>query len=595
MRGMCGSNERNHNSTGFVVCDTKTNVIFLWQAQIGETRGNIWPFPHPMGANPYRLMKPRPSLEHERFQVIVIGGGINGVAIARECARAGRRTLLVEQHDFAAGTTSRSTRIIHGGLRYLEYGDIGQVRESLRERQWLLQQYPHLVNPLQFLLALDGNSRRSALAVRTGLWLYRKMGNPGMVDGNRTQQNRLEHLLDQGRQFSVFSFDDAQCEFPERLVAEWLVEAIDAGAVARNHTRVLAVEIRNGRASGVRLRDHLSGEEQTVESTWIINATGPWADSVCQNSNLQTGNPMVGGVRGSHIVLPIFSGAPKAAVYAEGVDGRPIFVIPWNEQVLVGTTEVPDASDPGRVQPSADEIDYLLRSLVHLFPRVAVSRDDIHYAFAGVRPLPFSPKKNPSAVSRKHYLHDHAAEGASQMISVIGGKLTTAGSLARECATKMGIKVAPPTLAIASEDRVDPMLEEWMTKVAEAGGIGADAARGIVEWYGKRALAVASRARTSAEMRTPLCPHTRHIVAEAVDAFTNECAGTLADVLLRRVPVALGNCWSSSCSREAAMRIALVLGWSDEQTAAELQAFEMERDSFLRKASGVGTPLRDKA
>jgi glycerol-3-phosphate dehydrogenase len=537
-------------------------------------------------------MNSRPSLEHEHFHVLVIGGGINGVAIARECARAGRRTLLVEQHDFAAGTTSRSTRIIHGGLRYLEYGDIGQVRESLRERQWLLQRYPHLVNPLQFLLALDGKSRRSALAVRVGLWLYRKMGNAGLgVDGSHAEQDRLERLLDQGKHFSIFNFDDAQCEFPERLVAEWLVEAIETGAVARNHTQVLKVEIHNRRATGVLLRDQLSGKEQRVDATWIINATGPWADGICRSSNLQTGNPMVGGVRGSHIVLPRFPGAPKAAVYAEGVDGRPVFVIPWNEQILVGTTEVPDTDDPGRVQPSVDEIDYLLRSLVGLFPRVRVSRDDIHYAFAGVRPLPFSPKKDPSAVSRKHYLHDHTAEGAAQMISVIGGKLTTAGSLARECAAKIGIKITPPTITLVSEDGVDPTVEQWAVQVAEAGGISADVARGIVEWYGKRALTVAGRARVNAEMRAPLCRHTRHIVGEAVDAFSNECAGTLADVLLRRVPVALGACWSSSCSREAATRIAAVLGWSEEQTALQLEAFERERDGFLHKASQVGIAL----
>ncbi len=545
-----------------------------------------------MDTHPNTRMNSRPSLESERFHVIVIGGGINGVAIARECARAGRRTLLVEQHDFAAGTTSRSTRIIHGGLRYLEYGDLGQVRESLRERQWLLQRYPHLVNPLQFLLALGENSRRSALAVRTGLWLYRKMGNAGLgVDGNRSEQDRLERLLDQGKRFSVFTFDDAQCEFPERLVAEWLVEAIEAGAVARNHTQVLTVEIRNGHATGALLLDQFSGKEQRVDTTWIINATGPWADGICQSSNLQTGNPMVGGVRGSHIVLPRFAGAPKAAVYTEAVDGRPIFVIPWNEQVLVGTTEVPDRSDPGRVQPSAEEIEYLLRSLVRLFPQVRVSRDDIHYAFAGVRPLPFSLKKDPSAVSRKHYLHDHTADGAARMISVIGGKLTTAGSLARECAARIGIKTVPAALAIACEDRVDPMVEQWVVEVAEAGGISADAARGIVEWYGKRALAVASRAHGSAEMRSPLCPHSRHIVAEAVHAFGNECASTLADVLLRRVPVALGACWSLSCSREAARRIGAALGWSEQLAAMELEAFERERDGFLRKASQVGSAL----
>ena len=549
-----------------------------------------------METQPNPNVNPRPPLEDQRFHVIVIGGGINGVAIARECARAGRRTLLVEQHDFAAGTTSRSTRIIHGGLRYLEHGDIGQVRESLRERQWFLQRYPNLVHPLQFLLALDDKSRRSALAVRAGLWLYRKLGNDHHgADGGRIEQARFERLLDAGRRFSVFSFDDAQCEFPERLVAEWLVEAIEAGAVARNHTQVLAAETRNRRVTGVSLRDQLSGKEERVEATWIINATGPWADSICQTSNIQTQNPMVGGVRGSHIVLSKFAGAPQAAVYTEAVDGRPIFVIPWNSQILVGTTEVPDDNDPGRVHPSADEIDYLLRSFAHLFPQVKISRDDIHYTFAGVRPLPFSPKKNPGAVSRKHYLHDHAADGAAQMISVIGGKLTTAGSLARECVAKIGINTAPDTLAVVSKDDVDPTLEYWAVEVANAGGIGAEAAHGIVECYGRRALAVASKARCSAQMRAPLCPHTSHIVAEALHAFSDECAATLADVLLRRVPVALAACWSAVCSREAATRIGAAIGWSEQRTAAELEAFEREREGFLRKASHVDDALRAEA
>jgi glycerol-3-phosphate dehydrogenase len=561
-----------------------------------ETMGVLPIFLAPMGSHLNPRMSSRPPLEIGPFHVLVIGGGINGVAIARECARAGRRTLLVEQHDFAAGTTSRSTRIIHGGLRYLEHGDIGQVRESLREREWLLQRYPQLVHPLQFLLALDGKSSRSALAVRTGLWLYRKIGRASpRGNESRTEQEKLERLLDAGKRFSVFSFDDAQCEFPERLVAQWLVEAIQAGAEARNHIKVLAVEIRNGRVTGALLRDQLSGKEERVEADWIINATGPWADSICQTSSIQTANPLVGGVRGSHIVLPRFAGAPAAAVYTEAVDGRPIFVIPWNEQVLVGTTEVPDASDPARTHPSADEIDYLLRSFMHLFPRVPASRDDIHYAFAGVRPLPYSPKTNPSAVSRKHYLHDHTADGAAGMLSVIGGKLTTAGSLARECAKKIGVKTTPPTVVIASEDRVDPIMEQWLCEVAEAGDITTEVARGIVEWYGKRAVAVARKARGGGEMRTPLCSHTRHIVAEAADAFSNECARTLADVLLRRVPVALGACWSSSCSREAATRIGAVMGWSEERTLVELEAFERERDEFLRKPSRAPVPLEAKA
>jgi glycerol-3-phosphate dehydrogenase len=527
----------------------------------------------------------RQPLEGERFQVIVIGGGINGVAIARECARAGRRTLLVEQHDFAAGTTSRATRIIHGGLRYLEHAELGLVRESLLERRRLLQERPHLVHPIHFLLALDQNSGRRAFTIRTGLWLYRRLGGGRLQEGSSLKdQKKLERLLDSGRRWSVFSYEDAQCEFPERLVAEWLVEAMEAGAVARNHTQVLAVDVRHRRVAGVLLRDQLSGKEERVEATWIINATGPWADRLCQRSRIETSQPMIGGIRGSHIVLPRFAGAPDAAVYTEALDKRPIFVIPWNEQVLVGTTEVADQGDPGKVQPSPEEIDYLMRSFVHLFPQVKLSATDIRYTFAGVRPLPFAPKENAGAVTRKHYLHDHAQDGAEHMISVIGGKLTTAAELARQCAAKIGVSSkSSKTIAIASAERAALLLDQWVIEIGNVGGISEDTARGIVEWHGKRALDISRMAQRSPDLRAPLCSHSEHIVAEAVDAFAGECAATLGDVLLRRVPVALGACWSPACSREAAARIGAAMGWGESQSAAQLEAFEIERTSFLRK------------
>jgi glycerol-3-phosphate dehydrogenase len=539
----------------------------------------------------------RRPLEGEHFQVIVIGGGINGVAIARESARAGRRTLLVEQHDFAAGTTSRSTRSIHGGLRYLEHGEIGLVRESLRERQRLLRQRPHLVHPVHFLLALDQNSRRSALSIRTGLWLYRHLGGkPLGANGSKAEEYKLERVLDKGRRWSIFSFEDAQCEFPERLVAEWLIEAAEAGALVRNHTQVLAVDVFHGRAKGVLLRDRLSGKEEHVEGTWIINATGPWADRVCQRSRIDTRQPMVGGVRGSHLVLPRFAGAPDAAVYTEALDGRPIFVIPWNDQLLVGTTEIPDGGDPAKAEPSTDEIEYLLRSLLHLFPAARVSLHDIRYSFAGVRPLPFSPKLSPSAVSRKHYLHDHTSDGAAHMISVVGGKLTTAAELARQCVAKLGPRPSSSAvLAIGPEEGLDALLDGWVGEIADAGGISAGSAQAIVEWHGQRSLAIAQRSLSSAKMRAPLCPHTQHIVAEAVDAFANQCAVTLADVLLRRVPVALAGCWSESCSRDAAMRIAAVMGWDEHQAAAELEIFETERAAFLRKPARIDMMLEAAA
>jgi glycerol-3-phosphate dehydrogenase len=540
---------------------------------------------------------PRQSLENQQFHVIVIGGGINGVAIARECAQAARRTLLLEQDDFGCGTTSRSTRIIHGGLRYLEHGEIGLVRESLRERKRLLRHYSHLVHPLQFLLALDDTSRRSALKMRMGLWLYRILGgHQRNVNTISEDQARLERLLDAGRRWSVFSFQDAQCEFPERLVAEWLVEAIEAGAVARNHTKVLAVDVRHGRAKGVLIRDRLSGKEERIEGTWIVNATGPWADRICQRSRIKTAHPMVSGVRGSHIVLPRFAGAPDSAVYSEAADGRPIFVIPWNEQTLVGTTEMADSGEPGKAHASTEEIEYLLQSFTALFPRANLSRVDIRYTFAGIRPLPFATNASLSAISRKHYLLDHDADGAAQMVSVIGGKLTTAAALARECAMKLGISArtalrasvstradpAQDQLSVASDD-VDHLLDNFVSDIAATGGISEGSAAGIVEWHGKQSGAIARMALSSAELRAPLCPHTGHIVAEALDAVANECALTLGDILLRRVPVALGACWSNECSREAAVKIKSVMGWTEKHAAIELETFELERQAFLKK------------
>jgi glycerol-3-phosphate dehydrogenase len=537
-------------------------------------------------------IKPRPPLDNQHFQVVIIGGGINGVALARECARAGKRTLVVEQNDFSSGVTSRSTRIIHGGLRYLEHGELGLVRESVRERERLLRERPHLVHPVHFLLLLNEQSQRSALKVRTGLWLYERMAGRKSSDLSEMELKRVERALDAGRKWSIFNYEDAQCEVPERLVAEWMTEAADAGAVVRNHCEVLAVNVTQGRARGVLLRDRITGKDERVEAAWIVNCTGPWADRICQRSSVRTDKPMLGGVRGSHIVLPRFSGAPSAALYTEAADGRPVFVLPWNEQVLVGTTEVADTGDPGKTSPSGEEIDYLLRTVAKLFPKAKISAQDIKYAFAGVRPLPNSPGNSAGAVTRRHFLHDHEADGAARLLSVIGGKLTTAASLARECARKIGIAVPEPTMvAMGPGSSLDPMLDQEVIEIARAGSVSEETARGMMEWHGERAMDIARMALVSAELRAPVCPHSSHIVAEVVEAYRKEFAVTLGDVLLRRVPVALGACWSEFCSREAAARIGAVLGWNEQTLGANLESFEMERTAFLQRPSRGGAAL----
>ena len=534
----------------------------------------------------------RRSLDGERFDVIVIGGGINGVAIARECARGGHRVLLVEQHDFASGTTSRSTRIIHGGLRYLEYGELGLVKESLRERERLRSERPHLVRPLKFLLALPAGGNHSALAVRAGLWLYASL-SAGRRSGLNGELRQLESLLDQDQRWSVFHYDDAQCEFPERLVAEWLREASAAGAEARNYTRVLEIDIRHGRALGVRARDLLDGSEFGVSARWVVNATGPWADRVCADSGVHTQSQLIAGVRGSHLVVAAFPGAPRCAVYTEAVDGRPIFLVPWNGQILVGTTEVHDAGDPAAVQPDEAEILYLFESVRKLFPKAQLSWDDVLAGFAGVRPLPYSPDLRPSAVTRRHFLHDHSQEGAAGMISVLGGKLTTAASLARECARKLGLQTEDSTLEVGpSAEQVEFALAGWSRALAERARISEASARAMAEWHGAGALKIAQAAAGDERLRQRVCAHSDHVLAEVVAAVRCERAVTLADMLLRRVPVALGACWSEECAQTAAQRIGAVLGWDAIRIGREREAFEEERARFLRRVEQPAMSIR---
>jgi len=437
-------------------------------------------------------------------------------------------------------------------------------------------------------MSRDGGLLRSPGAVRFGLWLYERWTG---ARGARcaVDSHCLEALLDSGTGLQLFDYEDAQCEFPERLVAEWLGEALQAGAIARNYTEVLEIIVRDAQAQGIRVRDKLSGSESEIRGRWIINATGPWADIMCSRSNIKQ-RRMVGGVKGSHIVLPRFTslaetGALTSAVYAEAEDKRPIFVVPWAEQVLVGTTEVAYDGDPAEAAITADETQYLLRAVQRLFPRERITEGGsaVRAAYSGVRPLPYSPGKPASSVTRRSYLHDHLEDGTAHLISVIGGKLTTASSLARECARKIGVNVADrdALVAIGPGDGIASALSQWTRAMARKCDVSEETALAVAQWHGRAARRILKAAASSREMSERLCPHTAHIAAEAHYAFTEECATSLADVLLRRVPLAMGACWSRACAQHASRAVATLMGWSEAQRRLELARFEQERARFL--------------
>jgi glycerol-3-phosphate dehydrogenase len=531
----------------------------------------------------------RKPIAPEHFDVVVIGGGINGVAIARECARGGKRTLLLEQHDFASGTTSRATRIIHGGLRYLEHGELSLVRESLKERERLLRERPHLVRLQEFVLAIPKEyGRRSALAIRFGLWLYKHAaGDRGNSAHHKSQLREFDAALDRGLDLNYFSYEDAQCAFPERLTAEWLIEAAQAGAIIRNYSRVLHIVVSEGKARGVVVRDLLTEQETEISADWIVNATGPWADSLLHNSGIQE-TRLIAGIRGSHLVIPSFPGAPKNALYTEAIDSRPIFLIPWADQLLLGTTEVEHNGDPGQAMPSRAEMQYLFLSLHRLFPTCSLRWGDVHYAYAGVRPLPYERERTSrigyGSISRRHKLHDHLEHGVAGLITLIGGKLTTAAKVGRECARAIGARLSDlpqPMIAIRTGNGLENAVAAWSESAARFGNISSSSAFAIAEWHGKSAINIVRLASADPLFRQTLCPHTSHIVAEAVEAVRYEFAVSLADILLRRVPVALGACWSEECTRTAAHRIGEALRWPDARVNMEIEDFEVERSRFL--------------
>ena len=524
----------------------------------------------------------RPPLAGQHFQVAVIGGGLVGIAIARECARAGKRTLLVEQNDFASGATSRSPRVF-SALPALEAGNLGFAREILRERDLLIRDFPHLLQRTHFMAAVGNNSPRSPLSARTSLWLYRRIAGSSIDPAAfELAHKKLERSLDSTQSFALLDYEDVVCDFPERLAAEWLLEAAAAGVVIRNHLQVLAIDLAHNRARGLLLRDWTTNTEERIESTHIINASGAWVDRLCQRSSIKLSKPLSTGIRSSYIVVSYFPGAPSTPLLTDGHDGRPLSIIPWNEQLLVGPIDTVDPSDPGRIAPTAAEIESLQKSLFKLFPKARAARPEVRFAFSGIRSVPFAPGLNPAKASGAHALYDHESDGAARLTSVIGGSLASARIIARDCASKIGIRDSSASLAKAAH--ASALLDQWASELAHAGSISEDAARGILEWHGARSEDIARMARSSMELRTPLCQHTDHIVAEAVYAYTQEFAVTLGDVLFRRVPVALGPCWSESCSREAVLRIGAVVGWNDQAAGAALESFETERTAFLQRS-----------
>jgi glycerol-3-phosphate dehydrogenase len=500
------------------------------------------------------------QLDGQQFDVLVIGGGVQGAAFAREAALRGARTLLVERDDFGCGTSSRSSRLVHGGVRYLQQGHFALVREALAERERLLRLAPHLVRPLPMLMPFFTETPGSRWVARFGLWLYGKLARhstlpPAQAHGAADCLRLFPGLRRQGLRGGVHFWDAATDDL--RLVLAVLAAAHESGASLCNHTEVVGV-----RGGSLRLLDHASGVQVAVRARHVLNAAGPGVDPVRRVLGIE-GPPLIRTSRGSHVVL-----APRAAETALAAflpDRRIQFVVPHRDGTICGTTEVDEPYEPqGATVPEAD-VDYLLQAL-GLLLETPPARGDVRFAYAGWRSLPMG--RGPAGALNREAFVVTERSPVGDVATAVGGKLTTHRSFAERVVNRLlGVHEPSP-----SRDAPLP---------------GGDGPREPLDplWqrHGSRATELRRLAQDEPAWRGPLCPHRGFVVVEAIWGLRRLGAVTFSDLMLRRLSSTAGPCLREECLRAAH-------GWFVAERGSG-PPFETARDGLraeVRRLAGAG-------
>jgi len=528
------------------------------------------------------------------FEVVVIGGGITGAGVALDAASRGYSVALLERGDYAVGTSSRSSKMVHGGLRYLQNFDLGLVREALLERQLMVRLAPHLVYPTPFLVPALGEERRDR-KLGLGLNMYDVMATTRAGRSRRERRAAREEpddyywspdrhrTIDREEVLDLvpalaprepkdaYLFYDCQTD-DVRLVFTVLGEAERFGAVMLNGAEVTEVLARDGKATGVAFVEESSGERMEVGADHVVNATGVFADQIRpEELHGEEDVPRISPSRGTHVLidseqLPM----GKAACIVPAGEGRMIFSLPWYGRTLVGTTDNDFEGDIDHPRPGEDEVAYLLDAVNEFFG-VSLGQSDLVGAYAGVRPLIATgdPKKSVD-ISRKAELY----ETSSGMLTITGGKLTTWRRMAKQTVDRLvereGREAACHTAEI-------PLGMEARPEDLEApGGVGEESLAQLAFRYGHAARNVLALAREDPKLAAPIVPGRPDLLAEAVVAVRHEQARSVADVLLRRTRLgilAAPELRSAKAVRPVADVLGAELGWSRRRRSREAEAW----------------------
>jgi len=522
------------------------------------------------------------KLAETEYDLAIIGGGMIGTGVARDAAMRGLKTVLFEKEDFCYGTSGRSSRMIHGGLRYLANYDFGLVREGLREREIVLRIAPHLVRPLKFLIPVYGESFLHKMKLKIGMILYDLLSYDKSLPSHKYLDKEkvleAEPALAETRLQGAYVYYDSQIALTERLCMENVVSASRHGAVLLNHAKVVGL-VKEGKViTGVKVNNTLSSESARFRAGLVINVGGPWLDEVVRELRPKE-KPLSRTTKGIHLVTPKVTN-DALALFAS--DGRAYFVMPWIGFSLVGTTDTDYEQDIDAVRADVHDVKYLRTEVLRAFPRT--SWDRIFYTMAGVRSLLRVEGVKESSVTRRHVIYDHEnKEGVRGLISVIGGKLTAYRGIAEDvvdvACRKLGVRAACTT-ANENLPGADPVgLERVrlnMDLLASEYGISAEELDHLVSLYGSRCSEVLEYVKRDKQFSGRICETNLDIMAEIIHAIEKESALTLTDFMLRRSLIGFRQCEGLDCCKKVAQEMGEILDWSDHEVASQMQAYEKE-------------------
>ena len=533
------------------------------------------------------------EIQQTTYDMIIIGGGVNGAGVARDAALRGFKTILIEKGDFACGTSSWSTRLIHGGLRYLEYFEFPLVRESLKEREILLHTAPHLVKPLLLTIPIYRGRSRPYWKIWAGMILYDIFSADKTLPPHRmlppAQFQQLFPSIDPDGLVGGAQYYDGQVTYAERLCLENILSAKAAGATVLSYVKVIHLNRQGDKITSLTCKDSWTDQEFTVNAhhkSMVINTTGPWVDYICRlgmtdGKESPIGKTKkIGGTKGSHIIVKPFVGAPNTSLYVEAKsDGRPFFIVPWDGMYLIGTTDQQFKGNLDQLKADNDEIDYLLRETNYIIPNAKLSRQDVKFTYSGVRPLPNAEGKKPGSITRKHILFNHTKEGVTNLISLIGGKLTTYRQVGEEVVDlvfKRQGRPAPPCPTankplpgwiLPSDPRVQEALTEYRDRVSN------QTVNHLFSIYGAKTLDILALTELESDLAVAIAPGLPDIKAQIVYAVRHELAYTLVDIMRRRTTLAMHSDYGIDLLSSLTETLSRHCGWDANKCHQEKERY----------------------